>query len=404
MENKLTRMLALALFAASLSSASYGADTPELSDRTYRTVNKVQKYIANETYQDAKQELVSALERRGNKNYDQAVLLQQLGYIHSMEDNYAQAITYFAKALDVGALPTAVAQQVRYSLAQLYMVQENFGETVSLMRQWFEIQLADGEEKPDAMSYMTLASAYIQQEQYQQAIPEIKQAISLSKTPSESWYLMLMSAYYQTNDLANTAQVLNTLTTINPTKKQYWKQLSGIEMERNNEAAALAALESAYSLGLLDKEKEILRLTDFLAYQSIPYRAATTLSKSLDAGIVERTDDHLKKLAQYWHQAKELPQAIDAYRAAYQIDNSPKTKLKIARLMIQDQQYQAVVPFADDNKGITGEVRAELEYLKGMAYFELENHQAALKAMKQAAQSESLKPMASPWIAFLSNS
>lgn len=404
MKNTLTRMLALALFALSLSSVSYGANNPELSDRTYRTVNKVQKYIANEAYQDAKAELESALDRSGNKKYDQAVLLQQLGYIYSIEDNYAKATEYFAQALKIDALPVAVAQQVRYSLAQLYMVQEKFANTIALMKQWFRIQLTEGEEKPDAMSYMTLASAYVQQEQFKQAIPEIKQAIALSDKPSESWYMMLMSAYYQTNDLANTANVLTTLTELFPEKKQYWKQLSGIEMERGKDGKALAALESAYKLGLLDEEKEILRLTDFLAYQSIPFRAATTLAKEIEKGTVEKTSEHLEKLGQYWHQAKELTKAITSYRAAYALDADPKTKLKIARLMIQDQQYKNIIDFASDKQGVPFDVAAELEYLKGMAYFELENNAAALKAMQQAAKSNELKPMASPWIAFLTNS
>ncbi|QIR05021.1 tetratricopeptide repeat protein [Salinivibrio costicola] len=404
MKNTLTRMLALALFALSLSSVSYGANNPELSDRTYRTVNKVQKYIANEAYQDAKAELESALDRSGNKKYDQAVLLQQLGYIYSIEDNYAKATEYFAQALKIDALPVAVAQQVRYSLAQLYMVQEKFANTIALMKQWFQIQLSKGEEKPDAMSYMTLASAYVQQEQFKQAIPEIKQAIALSDKPSESWYMMLMSAYYQTNDLANTANVLTTLTELFPEKKQYWKQLSGIEMERGKDGKALAALESAYKLGLLDEEKEILRLTDFLAYQSIPFRAATTLAKEIEKGTVEKTSEHLDKLGQYWHQAKELTKAITSYRAAYALDADPKTKLKIARLMIQDQQYKNIIDFASDKQGVPFDVAAELEYLKGMAYFELENNAAALKAMQQAAKSNELKPMASPWIAFLTNS
>ncbi|MGH2248367.1 tetratricopeptide repeat protein, partial [Enterococcus faecalis] len=152
------------------------------------------------------------------------------------------------------------------------------------------------------------------------------------------------------------------------------------------------------------EEKEILRLTDFLAYQSIPFRAATTLAKEIEKGTVEKTSEHLEKLGQYWHQAKELTKAITSYRAAYALDADPKTKLKIARLMIQDQQYKNIIDFASDKQGVPFDVAAELEYLKGMAYFELENNAAALKAMQQAAKSNELKPMASPWIAFLTNS
>ncbi len=54
-------------------------------------------------------------------------------------DDYANAAKYFAQSLALEALPAPVAQQVRYSLAQLYLAEEQYPKSVKTMNQWFEV-------------------------------------------------------------------------------------------------------------------------------------------------------------------------------------------------------------------------------------------------------------------------
>ncbi len=121
-----TKLLASLLVIAGAYSAPALAKTPELSDRTFRTVNKVQELIAEENYSKAISKINSALESSGKKQYDKAVLLQQMGFLYSLKDDYPKAAKYFAQALSLDALPVPVAQQVRYSLAQLYLAEGQF--------------------------------------------------------------------------------------------------------------------------------------------------------------------------------------------------------------------------------------------------------------------------------------
>ncbi|MGF1687971.1 hypothetical protein L4C36_14965 [Photobacterium japonica] len=377
------------------------ASTPELSDRTFRTVNKVQELIAKERYSDAIARLNKAINSSGKKEYDRAVLLQQMGFLYSLQDNYPKAAEYFTKSLKTNALPVPVAQQVRYSLAQLLLAEGNFKQSVKTMKQWFEVAKTT-DEKPQAHAYITLASAYVQLEDYRNAIAPTKKAIAMSKKPSESWYVLLMAAHYELKQFKSVAGVLKTLTTKYPKKKQYWMQLSGIYMELNQEKNSLATLELAHKFGLLSEEKELLRLTNFQAYLGIPYRAAKTLEDEMGKGTIARTAKNQDKLGNYWQQAKALDDAIIAYRKAYDMKPTVKTQMKIARLMIQDKQYKSATQFtlkaAPDAKG---DDKAELAYLRGMAYFELEQPTNALKAMKTAAQSKEMQAIAGPWINFL---
>ncbi|MFW1504069.1 hypothetical protein ACEWBU_24770, partial [Vibrio parahaemolyticus] len=82
------------LVGVSSAAPSLAKEAPQLSDRTFRTVNKVQELIATEKYSAAKEKLADALDSSGSKKYDRAVLLQQTGFLYSLQDNYVQAAKY----------------------------------------------------------------------------------------------------------------------------------------------------------------------------------------------------------------------------------------------------------------------------------------------------------------------
>ncbi|MBR9788089.1 MAG: hypothetical protein GYB40_09150 [Vibrionaceae bacterium] len=397
-----SRVASLILLVGVASAApSMAKEAPQLSDRTFRTVNKVQELIATEKYSAAKEKLADALESTGSKKYDRAVLLQQTGFLYSLQDNYAQAAKYFAEALKLDALPVPVAQQVRYSLAQLYLAEEKYKQSVNTMNEWFKVAETT-QEKPQAHAYITLASAYVQLEDYRNAIPPTKKAIEMSKKPSESWYLILIASHYELGQLKSVASVLKTLTSKYPEKKRYWMQLSGIYMELGQERNSLAALEMVYKMGKLEGEKEYLRFVNFLAYQGIPYKAAKTLEKEMTAGNIEKSKENLDRLASFWQQAKELDDSIVAYKKSYEMNPTAKTQIQIARLMIQDKQYSQATQFTRNAaSNATKDQKAELDYIRGMAYFELQQPDKALQAMKGAAESPTFRPTVNPWINFL---
>ena len=389
------------LVGVASASPSMAKEAPQLSDRTFRTVNKVQELIATEKYSSAKEKLADALDSTGSRKYDRAVLLQQTGFLYSLQDDYTQAAKFFAKALKLNALPVPVAQQVRYSLAQLYLAEEKYKQSVNTMNEWFKVAETT-KEKPQAHAYITLASAYVQLGDYRNAIPPTKKAIEMSKNPSESWYLILVASHYELGQLKSVASVLKTLISKYPDKKRYWMQLSGIYMELGQERNSLATLEMVYKMGKLEGEKEYLRFVNFLAYQGIPYKAAKTLEKEMAAGHIDKSKENLDRLASFWQQAKELDDSIVAYQKSYAMSPSAKSQIQIARLMIQSKHYSQAAKFTQSvAPGANTKQKAELAYIRGMAYFELNQPDNALKAMKSAAQSPDIKAMANPWINFL---
>ncbi len=112
-----TLILAPVAMAVLLSTASWAAEQPALSDRAYRAVNKAQALITEKKYGEANAKLQDALSGAGDRVYDKGVILQTLGFVAAQQEKYGQATKYFADAIATGGLPQPVAQQVRYNLA-----------------------------------------------------------------------------------------------------------------------------------------------------------------------------------------------------------------------------------------------------------------------------------------------
>ncbi|QWL58920.1 tetratricopeptide repeat protein [Aeromonas jandaei] len=400
--NKLHKMiLAPVAMAVLLSTASWAAEQPALSDRAYRAVNKAQELIADKQYGLANARLLEALSSVGDRVYDKGVILQTLGFVAAQQEKYGQATKYFADAIATGGLPPPVAQQVRYNLAQLYMAEGNFQGSIKTMREWFANQGKD--DKPNSHAYITLANAHVQLKQYHEAIPAVDQAIKLSagKAP-ESWYLLKMAAHYELKQYKQATEVLTILVDMHPQQKKYWTQLSAMHMQAGNDSKALAALEAAYSLGMLTEPAELQRLANYLAFSGIPHRAARVMEKGMKDGVIEQSASNYKTLANYWHQAKELDPAIDTLAKSYQLVPNAELQLKMARMMIQSKRYQDLVELAaKPAANANGEQRADLKFLTGVAYFEQQKPKEALNAFIQAAQNGNVSGRASPWISFL---
>ncbi|MCF5765457.1 tetratricopeptide repeat protein [Aeromonas veronii] len=400
--NKLHKMiLAPVAMAVLLSTASWAAEQPALSDRAYRAVNKAQELITDKQYGLANARLQEALSSVGDRVYDKGVILQTLGFVAAQQEKYGQATRYFADAIATGGLPPPVAQQVRYNLAQLYMAEGNYQGSIKTMKEWFANQGKD--DKPNSHAYITLANAHVQLKQYRDAIPAVDQAIKLSagKAP-ESWYLLKMGAHYELKQYKPATEVLTSLVNMFPEKKKYWTQLSAMHMQAGNDTKALAALESAYNLGMLTEAAELQRLANYLAFTGIPHRAARVMEKGMKDGVIEQSASNYKTLANYWHQAKELDPAIDTLAKSYQLAPSAELQLKMARMMIQSKRYQDLVALAaKPAPGASGEQRADLKFLTGVAYFEQQKPKEALNAFTQAAQNGNVSGRASPWISFL---
>ncbi len=82
------------------------------------------------------------------------------------------------------------------------------------MLKWFA-----NEKEPKPEAYILAATAYYYLENYQEVIVYASKALPLIKTPPLNWYELLLSGYYETEDLNNAAIILENIIIKYPTKR-----------------------------------------------------------------------------------------------------------------------------------------------------------------------------------------
>src|SRR5690606_13431216 len=96
--------------------------------------------------------------------------------------------------------------------------------------------------------------------------------------------------------------------------------------------------------------------------------------------------------------------AISAYQEAYALAPTASSQIRIARLMLQNKQYASITEFTQQPAAdAKTEQKAELDYVRGMAYFEMNDALNALRSMRSAAESEKMRQVVSPWITYLAS-
>ena len=338
---KKTAMVSVLLAGISAPLAMAAPEkAPELRQITYKYILKAQEQMAEDDYAAARQSLEHVLGKVKNSKFDKAAVNQMLGVVFANQEQYDKAIGYFRSALADDALHLPAAQQVRYNLAQLLMMKGNYQEGIDQLKAW----MANLDEKVEipASAWIMLANGYSRMQQWNKVVELAKNAIAASDAPPESWYTLLLAAHYELKDIPSAIDVLEVLVTLAPQKKQYWLQLSGMNMSIKRDAAALAALRAAYRYGLFDKESDYTQLANFLTYQQVPYQADVVYSKGMEKGLVANPFD-----------------------------------------------------------GITEKQKGEMLFLTGMAHYQLGDSRKSLGYMEKASSIQSSRGQANSWIGFL---
>ena len=163
-----------------------------------------------------------------------------------------------------------------YTIAQLYFVQEQWQKGIDALLGWFAVT-----DKPNASAYVLLSQGYYQTKDYDKALFNVEKAISMynadGKLPKEQWYNLARFLYFEKNDISKTVDTLELLLTHYP-RKEYWVQISHMYGEQKKDDKQLAAMDTAYVQGMLDKGTEQVTMAYLYLNGEIPYRAGKVLS------------------------------------------------------------------------------------------------------------------------------
>lgn len=388
-------LLPLLLGDLSKQQNLYASESQTIRPMVFRILEKAQNAIDGKNYTEAKSEL-DKLSKMNRSSYEQAITHNIYAYYHFSQDDYKSAINAYNKVLELN-VPDSTKQNTLYSLAKLHMALEQYPKTIESLSKWMQLT-----KKPNSEAHIMLAQSYLQLNDEQLALIEIKKGMQIARNEGrmirENWYLLERAIYYQQKDYQGLEKTLKELVAFYP-KTQYWLQLSAVYDELKQTARSLSVLESAYDKGYLQKESELMSFASLLLQEQLPYKAAKVIDKGINDKNIERNSKHLALLADAWMLAKEYDKAVAVLEASVEIADTGEQAYKLAQVYMEKNEWEKSGKLI--NKAIQqGKLKDEGNawLIQGLSFFNQKQLDSALSAFNKAKNFEKQSKAAEQWL------
>jgi len=285
-----------------------------------------------------------------------------------------------------------------YQIAQLYYMKERFEEALDKLDLWM---CKVPKEKITAASWYLKAVIYTSKEDWQNVVPAIDQSISMADEPKESWYQLKLAAHFELEQFPKAGQTLESMIQYWPDKKNYWIQLSQIYYKLKMEDEALSVLALAYRRNMLEKQTDIMYLSNLYSNNNVPYKAAAVLQKGIEDGLVESNKRHWTMIADAWYAAEEMENSLAAYEKAGHASDDGEIDLRRAYILVDMERWSEAseaVSAALDKGGFTERKTGDAYVILGMSEYNLGNYNKASTAWGRASKYPKVKKSAQQWM------
>ncbi|NKI35062.1 tetratricopeptide repeat protein [Wenzhouxiangella sp. XN79A] len=391
-----------AVFAQAEGTVTCGVerevDPGLLSEPVYRRLNDIFEKFGEDLFAEAYNDLAEMRERRLS-DYEKASVEQAMGFAAAQQEDYQRAIRHFNEAIRINSMPNDQHFEMILQVAQLYNAIEQYDEALEQLDLWFCVSTEDAKKQADV--WLLKANLHMQRDEFRQALESIDTAIELREDPPESWYRVKLGMHMELEEWPPAVDVLKILIAMNPDRKAYWIQLSGIQIELDNEEEAMAALRLAWRKGLLDKGSEFIQLAGLLQELDSPRQAASVLQDGLERGIVDATTQNWEMTAGAWYEAREMDQALAAYDRAGELSDSGKIDFQRASILVNREDWDEALAAANralEKGDLTDSQAGNAHILVGMSHFNLGDYDEAEQAFNRASDYGRLRAAAQEWI------
>ncbi|WP_143421432.1 tetratricopeptide repeat protein [Halovibrio salipaludis] len=369
--------------------------TPAMRQSTHKRFSRIRDLVDNDKL-DKAFEVWEQMDPSGLNSYERAMRWKLAAFLYHQKGDNAAIANAYRKLLEESDIPLSLEQDTWYSLARVEMVRGSYEAAKKALDEWFALQ-----DEPGGGAYALKAQIHYRQENWEQSLQAINQAIQARRDSdeavSENWYLLKRGVLYQQEDYQGLANVLEILVREFP-KKSYLMQLSSVYGELDRPADQLAVREAAYEKGYLEEESELVGLAQLMASQDSPYKAAQVLRDGIDNGHIEASRKNLERMGDNFLMAKEYEEAINAFRQAASKVEDGELHLRMSQIAAdlgnweQAEQYAATAVERGDFDRL-----GRAHVVRGLALYHLERFSQSLQALKQARQFEETRKMASQW-------
>ena len=386
--------------------------TPALRNKVYERLAEAQTLAEAKDYAGASailNDMISEDGKQALNSYELANVYNLHAFLSYANEDYSQSLRYYGQVIAQPDIPLAMEINTRFTIAQLYFVQEQWQQGIDALLMWFEMN-----EKPNAGSYVLLAQGYYQVKRYDLALDNVETAIAMhegeGKLPKEQWYNLARFLYFDKEDFDSALDVLNTLIIYYP-KKQYWVQASHLYGEKKDEPRQLALMEAAYEQGFLDRSSELVTMAYLYLNAEVPYYAGSVIEKGFSDELVEDKSKNYELAGSAWAQAQEVAKSIPMMEKAAAKSEEGELYVRLGNVYLDGDQFQKSADSIIKGLNKGGVKRPDQARLAlGMAYFNLGDYDEARKAFRAASKEgarrkewERSKEMAQQWIAYVTS-
>jgi tetratricopeptide (TPR) repeat protein len=380
-----------------------------LDPRVARDLLEAYELIEEDDHQGALRELNRLMERRGGdmKDFDRASVLQIRGSAHVNLDNLDAALRDFSSALRLNVLPEDQQNRLRFNVAQLYFVTEQYEESLEFFADWLA---QDGIEVSHGTYFMVAAANY-HLERYADALDPIDRAIEKVSEPERRYYDLKNVLLSNLDRTAERTRLIEEMISIWPDDLAYWRQLAALYLEQDEQFKSFATMEAAYVNGLIESENDIILLAQYYSTFENPHRGAELIEREIENGRVERSVTHLQLLSQLWSQAREHRKAIPILREAAELSDDGSLFFRLGQaLMADENNEEAEQAFASalDRGGLSDQNQAEAWLMLGNARFnqagpgDRDQRMRADEAFERAERYQLTRAQARDWRGYIS--
>jgi tetratricopeptide (TPR) repeat protein len=382
------------------------------ADKDDRTKTKQAQAVSKEVYERIQkaQELVDAKDYRGALDllnrlynpdklteYEQANVLNYLGFVYYNMDDIPNAMRAFEKLLAIPSLEPQMAKQTTLTMAQLYTMEEQYAKALSTLDKWFML-----ETNPAPEQFILKAQILYNLNRYKDMISPIETAMQVArnrdKPVKEDWWNLLNFAYFQQEDYRKVRDIQKILLENWP-KARYWKSLAGAFTELGEDEKLIYAYDAAHTQGMLVKDTEFVTMAQLYLQAEVPYKAATLLQEKMDAGVVPKNQKNYRLLSQAWMLSMEDQKAIPALQEAARLSEDGELDLRLANSYLNIGEYGECVKSANNalrKGGIKNPDNAQISL--GMCLYNLRRYDDAKTAFRTAGKVPRSQRTANQWM------
>lgn len=365
----------------------------------YKRIERAYRELEAEQYADMR-ETLDEMRRNPKLNArERALMWQAYAFAYTAQDQYKEAAAAMEEALAAGGLDDSATMQMRYNLAQIYVLLERPDEAIREFERWFAAA-----PNPAGAAYYMYAMAYVQKENKAEALRFARQAVEKGGADAkEPWLQLVASILIEQKSYAEAVPVLQTLIERFP-KKHYWLQLSAVYSGMEQPDQALAVLELADRQGLLTQRGELMTLAQLYLYNQIPSQAATVIERGIRDKVIAPDARIYQLLADSLLHARQRERAFAPLRKAAELSDNGNAALRLAQLHFEREDWdeaRVALSTALVKGGLTSPGHAYL--LLGITNANEKRWEAAETAFRQAEAYEPVQSSAAYWLKHLAS-